>query len=84
MKIEVTENVFWDDELEVQSEEYNQWFSEEAIPLLAQATPEIDSFMRPFIWVADFSSFVVTMEREYVDQSTSWAMKTETIILTNK
>ena len=82
MKIEVKGNVFYDDELEVQSDELNQWLNDEVFPLLAETSPVIDEFMRPYRWFVDMGTCKVTMEREYVEQSTSWAMKTEKINIT--
>ena len=83
MKIEVKENVFYDDELEVQSDELNQWLNDEALPKRADSTPEEDVYARPCRWVINMTTCFVVITREYIHQNYSWAMKDEKVIITS-
>ena len=92
MKIKLTEGVYWDTTSNEQSEEARSWIRENVINCLGMSPdeigmipPELDRYHRPARWTAEFDTFNVTVEREYVEpQGISWAMKTDHISVTSK
>ena len=92
MKIKLTEGVYWNTASNEQSEEARAWIRENVINGLGMSPdeigmilPELDQHHRPIRWTADFETFTVTVEREYVEpQGISWAMKADHISVTSK
>ena len=92
MKIELTTGAVWDTKSENQSEEARAWMRENVTNRLGMSPdeqgmliPELDKYQRPKRWVAEFETFTVTVEREYVEpQGFSWAMKTDHVTVTTK
>ena len=92
MKIKLTEGVYWNTASNEQSEEARAWIRENVINGLGMSPdelgmilPELDQHRRPVRWVAEFDTFTVTVEREYVEpQGISWAMKADHISVTSK
>lgn len=92
MKIKLTEGVYWNTASNEQSEEARAWIRENVINGLGMSPdeigmilPELDQHHRPARWTADFETFTVTVEREYVEpQGISWAMKADHISVTSK
>ena len=90
--IEVKENVFWDETAQRQSDEAIQWLHEDVIPRMAcsrtetdRVQPMCDAQGRPYEWCITMPTCLVTITREYVrPNSTSWAMKKDTITVTAK
>jgi len=83
--IEVKENVFWDETAQRQSDEAMQWLHEDIMPRMDLVQPVYDAHNRPYEWCIDTPTCLVTITREYViPNSTSWAMKKDTITVTTK
>ena len=92
--IEVKENVFWDETAQRQSDEAIQWLHEEIMPRMACSRTETDIDLvqpvydaqgRPYEWCITLPTCLVTITREYVrPNSSSWAMKKDTITVTTK
>ena len=86
MKIEVKENVFWDNESKIQSDEAYNWISEIRNELafrkdtVDKIQPEYDKFDRPVKWTINNDTYVVEITRDYINKDTpSWALNTEKI-----
>ena len=82
MLITIKDNIVWDTETNIQTEETIQWFKTEVQPLLEKAEPVLDLYNRPFSWVVIVDGVQVEKRRNYIHESTSWAMKNEIIIVT--
>ena len=90
--IEVKENVFWDETAQRQSDEAMQWLHEDIMPRMACSRAETDlvqpiydAHNRPYEWCITMPTCLVTITREYViPNSSSWAMKKDTITVTTK
>ena len=90
--IEVKENVLWDETAQRQSDEAMQWLHEDIMPRMACSRTETDLVQpvydaqgRPCEWCITMPTCIVTITREYVrPNSTSWAMKKDTITVTTK
>lgn len=92
MKINVMQGVVWETEATVQSEEAMSWLRNDVLTRMGteigefdKTEPESDSNHRPIRWVIDMTVCIVTIVREYVKpNSSSWAMKKDTITVTPK
>lgn len=92
MKIKLTTGVYWDTASNEQSEEARTWIRENVINSLGMSSadegmiaPELDAHKRPARWTKDFDTFIVTVEREYVEpDGFSWALKVDHINVTSK
>lgn len=90
--IEVKENVFWDETAQRQSGEAMQWLCDDVLPRMActrteldKVQPVYDAHNRPYEWCITMPTCLVTITREYVrPNSSSWAMKKDTITVTTK
>ena len=92
--IEVKENVLWDETAQRQSDEAMQWLHEDIMPRMACSRTETDIDLvqpvydaqgRPYEWCITLPTCLVTITREYViPNSSSWAMKKDTITVTTK
>lgn len=90
--IEVKENVLWDETAQRQSDEAMQWLHEDVMPRMACSRtetdlvqPVYDAHNRPYEWCITMPTCIVTITREYViPNSSSWAMKKDTITVTTK
>ena len=90
--IEVKENVLWDETAQRQSDEAMQWLHEDIMPRMACSRTETDLVQpvydaqgRPYEWRITLPTCLVTITREYVrPNSSSWAMKKDTITVTTK
>ena len=92
MKVTLTNGVEWDTTAKEQNEQAREWIRENVMERLGctpdeegKIAPSMDACKRPVSWTADFDTFTVTVEREYVDpKGFSWAMKNEHITVTSK
>ena len=90
--IEVKKHVLWDETAQRQSDEAMQWLHEDVMPRMARTRTETDLVQpvydaqgRPYEWHIIMPTCLVTITREYVrPNSTSWAMKKDTITVTTK
>lgn len=84
MLIKIKDNIIWNTESIVQSEETIDWFKKEVYPLLETVEPVYDIFNRPEKWTVNIDGVTVTQIREYIYDSSSWAMKGDRIIVLKK
>ena len=88
----MNENVFCDEPAQRQSDEAMQWLHEDIMPRMACSRTETDLVQsvydaqgRPYKWCITMPTCLVTITREYVrPNSSSWAMKKDTITVTTK
>lgn len=92
MLITLIDGVQWNTESSQQSEEAMQWLREEVMPRMGtqigefdKTEPSFDAYMRPINWEVRMPTCIVTITREYVrPNSSSWAMKKDSIVVTPK
>ncbi len=81
MLIEIKDNIVWNTDSNKQSEEAIQWLQNDVLPLLNESTPLYDTFKRPYSWVVIVDNVQIEKRRNYINESTSWAMASEQIIV---
>lgn len=81
MIIEIKKNIVWDTEVQRQTDETVKWFHETVLPLVEICTPEFDEFKRPYMWVVNVDGVVITIKRDYIHKSYSWAMNSDIITI---
>lgn len=93
MLIELSKDVFWDTESEIQTEECNEWIREHVYQYLGMnpndkgsdvLQPEYDEYKRPYKWVTGADDWELTVIRIYIEDSASWAMKKDKINVIKK
>lgn len=83
MKIEVKENIFWDTEASVQSNDAIDWYNSEIYnDKMNKVTPEKDSLGRPSKWTIDEDTFTVMIERVY--RNKTWAKDKDIVTISQK
>ena len=81
MIITIKDGVQWNTESEKQSDAAIQWYREEVQPLIDESTPQKDKYGRPYLWEVEVDGVNVCVIREYVSQSSSWAMLKDVITI---
>lgn len=83
--IKLDENVYWDESAEIQSDEANNWITENVMQKLGVSDadsdmiiPEVDEYNRPYKWEYNGNGYTVVVKREYI-APVKWAKKCDTI-----
>lgn len=93
MIIKLENRIVWDTELNTQSDEANEWFRNNILNKMAYSSdwsdkyvqPEYDKYQRPSHWCFEFDSFIVYVDREYINpDDSSWACKNDIIQFVKK
>lgn len=87
MRIELSENIFWDTESVIQEEETLNWLNDNVRNKLGldasdpnMITPELDDYGRPVRWVYVGDNFTIEIIREYIfPNSGKWAKRSDSI-----
>lgn len=83
MKIEVKENVFWDTEASIQSNDAIDWYNSEIYNnKMNKVIPEKDNLGRPIKWTIDEDTFIVVIERVY--RNRTWAKDKDIVTISQK
>ena len=82
MKIEVKQDVFWDTETKIQSEEAITWMQEEVRPNLS--LPTLDAHQRPNERTFENTTVKVIEKQIYIAESNDWARKGVEYLVTLK
>lgn len=87
MKIELSEGIYWDSDMPVQSEETLIWLNDNVTSKLGLddsdpnlLVPQKDQFGRPVEWSYEGDGYVIEVTREYIDPNSGrWAKKCDKI-----
>ena len=85
MKIELSENIFWDTQLNVQNDDTLNWINENVYNKLGLGDPNLlipekDKYGRPIKWNYITDKYTIEIVREYIfPNSGKWSKKGDLI-----